>query len=189
MIDLETLGTKPGSAILSIGAVRFKARLSDFGEDYVPQSAGRLREDSFYMKVHLPDSIRQGFSVDGDTIKWWMRQSDEARAAAFPQDRQCDVGQVARSFRDWFVLEKESFVWGNGANFDIPLMESFLGNAGLRTPWKYTNVRCFRTLKNLVGYDTRLVPPNELAHDALADAVHQAQVMQAIAYCNKDLVL
>lgn len=53
MVDLETLGTKPNSAILSIGAVAF----DDQG-----------LHDEFYCNVDLISSIACGYEIDADTV-------------------------------------------------------------------------------------------------------------------------
>lgn len=66
MVDLETLGTAPGSVILSIGAVRFDVE------------EGLL--DEFYVNIDVESSQRLGLTIDGATVMWWMKQSDAARA-------------------------------------------------------------------------------------------------------------
>src|ERR1700721_3055421 len=66
MADIETLGTRPGSVILSIGAVAFDHR----------QGLG----PEFHVKINQQSSERAGLTVDKGTLAWWMRQSPEARA-------------------------------------------------------------------------------------------------------------
>jgi len=67
MIDLETLGTIPGSAILTIGACFFD------------QVIGH----QFYKPVSLKSQIRYGFTIDPETINWWSRQNKTAQNASF----------------------------------------------------------------------------------------------------------
>lgn len=70
MVDLETLGTKPGSVILSIGAVTFD--LDGSGRD------GR----TFYQRVNIQSCLDAGMTVDGDTVEWWFHPDrDQARRA------------------------------------------------------------------------------------------------------------
>lgn len=69
------------------------------------------------------------------------------------------------------------YVWGNGANFDISILEQAYLDAGMRTPWGYRNVRCFRTVMSEFGIETDWVKP-VVAHDALADAEAQARTLQ-----------
>jgi exodeoxyribonuclease VIII len=71
-------------------------------------------------------------------------------------------------------------MWGNGADFDNVILGASYGAIGQRPPWKYSNNRCFRTLKNLIPVDAA----NELwekhakgtHHNALDDAVRQAHI-------------
>ena len=69
MIDLETLGTQPGSIILSIGAVLFdptKAPHECLGEE-------------FYYVIGKPTCLAAGLTFSQDTLDWWKKQSPEAR--------------------------------------------------------------------------------------------------------------
>lgn len=73
MIDLETMGNKPNAPIVSIGAVFFEPSTAELGAD-------------FYRVVSLKSAVRGGAVPDGDTILWWMQQSEEARAAICDKD-------------------------------------------------------------------------------------------------------
>ncbi|EOS94062.1 prophage exonuclease [Erwinia tracheiphila PSU-1] len=68
MIDLETMGNKPSSPILAIGAVFFSPQNGELGEE-------------FYTPVNLESAMAGGAIPDADTIIWWLKQSSEARAA------------------------------------------------------------------------------------------------------------
>jgi hypothetical protein len=39
-------------------------------------------------------------------------------------------------------------IWGNGANFDNPLLACAFEAAGVRPCYKFFNERCYRTVKN-----------------------------------------
>lgn len=67
MIDIETLGTAPGSVILSIGAVAFV-------RDRMPED---WREFSSVISVESSKSC--GLTTDQSTIDWWKRQDSYAR--------------------------------------------------------------------------------------------------------------
>lgn len=90
MIDIETLGTKPGAAILSIGAVMFSA--TGLGE-------------TFYTPVSLKSCTDIGLTVDPDTVAWWMQQSEEARQAAFQADAPPLQTALLR-LNDWFATQR-----------------------------------------------------------------------------------
>jgi len=166
MIDLETMGLGTNAPILSIGAVAF----SQFGGG---------AEATFHQGISLEDSMANGRRPTASTILWWLQQSDEARK----QVRQkCEHGApiiaTLYAFSEWLnSLAGEPYVWGNGANFDISILEQAYLDAGMRTPWGYRNVRCFRTVMSEFGIETDWVKP-VVAHDALADAEAQARTLQ-----------
>lgn len=68
MVDLETMGTLPGCAVASIGAVEFEPRTGKIGA-------------SFYLAIDLASCGALGLSCEVDTVKWWLGQTAEARAA------------------------------------------------------------------------------------------------------------
>lgn len=155
MVDLETLGTASDSAFLSIGAVEFS-------------HTGLGRE--LYINVD-PESCRKaGMVIYGDTVRWWMRQSNEARAA-FDAQGAMPLDAALSLFAAW--LPYEVCVWGNGASFDNTILQTAYEKTGQELPWAFYNDRCFRTLKNMVDVD----PPPRAGthHNALDDAKHQAE--------------
>ena len=69
VLDLETLGTKLGCPILSIGAAAVELESE--------------KVDTFYCKPHLMYQSMAG--VSESTMRWWMGQSEAAREAAFAE--------------------------------------------------------------------------------------------------------
>ena len=63
MIDIETLGREFHSDIVSIGAIEFDPEENSLGRD-------------FYQVVSL-DALPY---INTNTLRWWMQQSEEARA-------------------------------------------------------------------------------------------------------------
>lgn len=157
MMDTETLGTKPGAAILSIGAVMFG-----------PAGLG----ETFYAPVLLESCISVGLTIDPATVTWWMRQSDEARAAAFRPDA-APLWEVLGSFFDWFDVQRAKHPWYHGATFDAPILEAAFKVCGLAAPWEYWNVRDTRTLYDLAG--VKVDRATGTHHNALDDAINQAK--------------
>jgi hypothetical protein len=157
MIDIETLGTKPGSAILSIGAVMFGS--SGLG-------------DTFYQPVSLQSCTNLGLKIDAHTVAWWMKQSDEARHAAF-RDNALSLPVILMRFSEWFVAQNARYPWCHGATFDVPILEAAYEACGMLAPWKFYDVRDTRTLYDLAG-----VKPDRSQgthHNALDDARAQAE--------------
>ena len=153
MVDLETLGTRPGDCILSLGAVLFC-------------DSGITSE--MYITIDQNSSKAVGMRAQKSTIEWWQKQSPEARASAFKGEYSIETALVM--FAMW--LPKNSCVWGNGANFDNTLLAAAYRLVKKDIPWEFWNDRCYRTIKSLF-------PQVEMArvgthHNALDDAKSQA---------------
>lgn len=157
MIDIETLGTTPGSAILSIGAVMF-------GMDGLGAQ--------FYSPIQLTSCTDVGLTIDPSTVEWWMRQSDEARAAAFPADAM-PLGAVLARFREWMLEQSAKHPWCHGATFDVPLLDAAYRACGIPAPWDFWSVRDTRTLYDLAG--VKVDRHGGTHHHALDDAINQAK--------------
>jgi hypothetical protein len=160
MVDLETFGTKPGSPIASIGAVRFD------GEKIL---------DKFYVVVDVAHSPLQAF--DGDTVKWWLGQAKGAQEALLNKESHSLFGAL-HMFTEW-LGDDAGEVWGNGASFDNVLLQAAYEACGMDVPWKFWNDRCFRTVKNLYR-DVKAPKRKGTHHNALDDAIHQAEHLIAI---------
>jgi hypothetical protein len=168
MIDFETLGTVADSVILSIGAVKF-----DINSDAID-------ENGFYAAISIESSLAAGRRLDESTLRWWMKQSEEARRVFSEPTQPLEV--VLADFHAWFdpdTYDKTS-VWSNGADFDLPMIQHAWDMAGYEPPWKFYNNRCFRTLKNLPKIKNIKAPPNPIKHHAMFDALTQAKHAQLI---------
>jgi 3' exoribonuclease, RNase T-like len=176
MLDLETLGTKPGCAIVSIGACVFNAEGV---------------QEKLYRPIDITKKIAQGhLAMDPGTIVWWMGQSAEARAAFTDQNRVSTYDAIT-DFRNWWVDMElkhlpESYLWCHGATFDAPILEAVYNSIGHQAPFKFYNVRDTRTLYALAGvYPDRNKGTH---HNALDDAVSQAEAaIKAYAALGKAL--
>lgn len=123
--------------------------------------------------------MARGRRPTASTILWWLQQGDEARKQVRQRcESSGDFDAALLAFAAWIKsLPDTVYVWGNGANFDIAILEQAYLDRGIHTPWGYRNVRCFRTVMAEFGLDTDWVKPL-LAHDALADAEAQARTLQ-----------
>jgi hypothetical protein len=161
MIDLETMGVGPTACIVAIGAVEMST-VSGVGW-------------TFYRTVDLQSSLDYGGTITASTVMWWMQQSDDARQAICnePQHLAAVLRDLSLWFRDISPLD-ELRVWGNGADFDLPILDSASHRLGRDTPlWRHWNARCYRTLKNLYS-NIKIEKREGVHHNALDDAVHQA---------------
>lgn len=160
MIDLETLGTKPDSVILSIGAVFFDEKTKQIGP-------------TFYMRPSVQDQLDIGRKVDADTIKWWMSQSDAAKKVF--GEKQLPTRDVLTMFVNWFKQNnKQAYVWGNGSTFDISMMENIIRMFNAEPPWGYNKVMDQRTYRRFQAKGERVIKSG-VDHNALDDAISQAK--------------
>jgi len=164
MLDLETMGTAGDSSIIAIGAVAFD-------KDAV--------KERFYINVSLQSCIDAGMVVDGSTVIWWMKQSDEARAV-FSDDAPtlaCALSQ----FSDWFASVNGGQVWGNGAAFDNVILSTAYKKVGLTQPWKFWDDKCYRTVKGLYPNVklNRVGTYHNAVDDAESQALHLIEIMKS----------
>jgi 3' exoribonuclease, RNase T-like len=169
MIDLETLGTAPGSVILSIGAVAFAEGMEE--ADWATFDSG---------PIDVAGSRRfHGLRIQEGTLAWWLKQEPEAaQLLVAALENGTSPTQALGAFVRWFPPQGAR-MWGNGSDFDNVLLRVAFDAASVTCPWSYSNNRCYRTLKR--AFEN--VPPPEfqgVKHDALADALHQTRHLQAI---------
>jgi hypothetical protein len=170
MLDLETLGTQPDAAIVSIGACFFDIKSRAIGP-------------TFNRTIHLSSAVKHGGTMDPSTVLWWLRQGDAARKAIAYNGEPID--RALSDFVAWCMQHcraEDLRPWGNGSSFDITIMETALRRLGIELPWKFWNIRCFRTVKSQypqVKYD--VTEKGDEAHNALADAKFQCQHLFKIA--------
>lgn len=186
MIDLETLGTRPGCAILSIGAARFNSKHGIFGQ-------------LLYVVVNGQSCFDVGLKVEPETADWWESQGEEAKAVLdqagslktstplaealgllrgfiwATDTGHPDAAPGAPVMSDSRLALDTAQVWSNGADFDLPILSVAYQKAGFATsPWMPYSGRCHRTLKNLFPE----VPAKKfqgVKHNAVSDAVAQAE--------------
>lgn len=165
MIDMETLGTSASAVILSIGAVRF---------DLTSQA---VADEGFYSSISIESNLDNSRRIQEDTLKWWFSQDKEAQQVFFePKDA---LNDALMDFIEW-VGPDDHTMWSNGADFDLPMLAHAYSQLQIAPPWKFWNSRCMRTYKNLPGAKDVQVPFVGVKHNALSDAFHQAQTVQAI---------
>lgn len=178
-IDIETIGTSSTSAIASIGAAFFDINTGQIGA-------------RFYQVVDIADSLKHS-SVDGDTIKWWMQQSSEARAV-FIAENQGLLKPSLVGLSRFFLCHnsrKPPAVWGNGPSFDNTVLVNAYKAVGLDAPWRFWQDRDVRTMVDIGRRIYHIDPKKSMAfegiqHNALHDAIHQAKYVSAIYNAMKE---
>jgi 3' exoribonuclease, RNase T-like len=162
MLDLETYSTRPNALILSIGAVEFDPNSDEMGRQ-------------IEIIIDSESSKSWGLHVDQGTVSWWEKRSQDARDRIFGSTNKVDLTIALHEFSEWFRGE---FIWGNGADFDIPILKSSYDAVKRATPWKPYSGRCYRTIKNLAS-DIKMERQGT-HHSAVDDAIDQARHLQTI---------
>lgn len=165
MLDLETMGNKSNSSIVSIGAVEFNIETGETGRE-------------FYKVIDLHSCLDCGLKVNASTIYWWLQQSEAARK------RICEKGEhistVLGNFNLWMndcVVDVR--IWGNGARFDIGILEDAYLACYLETPWNFRKEMDVRTLVAVAPEIKANMPFEGVEHDPIDDCKYQ------IKYCSE----
>ena len=173
MIDIETLSTHKNAAIIEIGAVEFNKETGETGK-------------TFNCIINPSDWSNNDRHIDGETIKWWFKQSNEARKRF--TENQADVTYSClklallglRSFImdcDSVDDDKNVVVWGNGAAFDIAILESAYEYWNIPIPWKFWSVNDVRTIVDLNPSIKANCKFDGVKHSAVDDCKHQIKYL------------
>ena len=164
MLDLETLGTRPGCVILTLGAVKF--------DPYSLQEPG----PGIYFRVDVDEQTALGREVQEDTLAWWISQADDIREEALGEQDRVSLDTLYRDLNRFLVGANN--IWAQGPLFDFAILENLYRQMGWPTPWQYWQIRDSRTLFGVHG-DPRVKGKAGL-HNALEDCVSQATAVQQI---------
>jgi hypothetical protein len=164
MLDLETLGTRPGCVILTLGAVKFD-----------PYS---LREPGpgIYFRIDVDEQTALGREVQEDTLAWWISQADDIREEALGETDRVSLDTLYRDLNRFLVGVDN--IWAQGPVFDIAILENLYRQCGWPTPWQFWQISDSRTLFKVHG-DPRIKGKAGL-HNALEDCVSQAVAVQQV---------
>lgn len=168
MVDLETLGKGSRAVIASIGAVVFDPFTGNLG----PQ---------FYTVVDLNNSAKYG-EMDGSTVKWWLQQSDAARAIFSDDTESVLLTDALYGFNQWLSDQAKAndlHVWGNGCDFDNVILQNAYDAAEIGPYFTHWNNEHCRTIVTMGREILGINPKNDIMrqgvhHTALDDAKFQA---------------
>lgn len=180
MIDLESLGTEPGSVILSISAIQFDIETGKTGKQ-------------FHENISLKDCLRRGLKIDPGTFFWWMKQSNKSRERLLENEKCTNTVEVVfHNLYHWFqnLPHKESrmlypsrdiIVWGRGPRMDQGLLSYVYKLLGYdETPWHFRNERCVRTMEALRPDIKKNTEFKGVLHYGPDDAKHQTKYVSEI---------
>lgn len=170
MLDLETLGRKPGCVILSIGAVAF---------DPHGQELPEIPFDSFHLGVTIKSCYEAGLKIEIETLEWWLTQGEAVNELSkLPKH---GLITALHKFVTWWTTVKGDYVWGNSATFDPPIISAAFEAVGVERPWHFAAVRdCSTIYHTAYGEQRHAVPfpDGGVKHNALHDAWRQAVAVQ-----------
>jgi hypothetical protein len=158
MVDIETLGVRPGSSIIALGALLFD-----------PHST-TAPERTFYLEFCRESCRSLGLHEEPETLAWWQQQSQPMPQGIFP------ITDGLNAFLLWISNAgcHINGVWANSPSFDIVLINHALRLMGREWPLRYSLERDVRTIRNLILPGVQL----HNSHNALSDCYTQAALIQ-----------
>lgn len=158
MLDLETLGTRPGATIVSIGCLSF-----------VP---GEPLENHFYRRVEV---VGQGREIDAATVVWWASQPEFVQRELTEISGRHPLKTALAQLAEWFKRVQPEQVWAQDPDFDLVILRDAYEQQGMELPWKFWAGRSVRTRLDDLPRELRL----SAAHHALHDCAVQARNVSA----------
>lgn len=158
VVDIETLGTRPGCVILQIGA-------ADILQCQPPFSA----------TLQIQPQLEAGLYKDENTLIWWEKQKSDKNKQAWAEEY-----HPATALKLFGEYLKEiqlcgpplEGVWGNSSIFDLGILAYTHSAFNLPVPWNYKQEFCLRTLKFLIAPDEYI---EGITHTADEDACAEAE--------------
>lgn len=172
VIDIETLGTKPGCPILQIGVVQVRD--------------GEVK-DTLLVPISI-DSCQNSnlWKIDDKTIEWWLSEHPETFVSLLT-----DSIKKGKSIGEALVKLIEfcdsntifNFFWSKHPAFDFPILEKAFKACRYTAPWKYWEIRDIATLEDKLFLGSE---PKTNSHNALDDAVNEAITLIQAVWSDKD---
>lgn len=153
MIDIETWGTRPTSAIIQIGACYFDRETGEIGKEF-------LRNIDYVVST-------EPFTTDEATMQWWSEQSQEAKDSLNIDPM--PIKNVLEELSEF--LKKADYLWSH-ATFDIPIICNAYSVFEMKIPVHYRGMRDIRTLMDLANHMSEKVREG-IHHNGLDDAKFQ----------------
>jgi len=163
MIDLETLGTTPDCAVLTIGGVKFDPNLI------------HKPTQEFYYRFEVNEQLDKGRTTLESTLEWWGKQDEEVREEALGDGNRTPVIEVLQALNKWCV--GVDAIWCQGPAFDICILENLYRQYDHHIPWAFWKIKDSRTLFGIMPKDPRK-EFDFAAHNALEDCKVQAICVQ-----------
>ncbi len=164
MLDLETLGTKPGCVILEFSAAVFW-----------PDAPESHPLDVRKWQISVASCVAAGLTIDPATVQWWLAQKRGVQIAVLCQPEAGERLALAEALAElaaFAVQHRVSFVWGKGPTFDLSILKSAFEAAKVAGFWNFWQERCVRTVYGLAPEGFDWAEPH-VAHDSREDVAVQ----------------
>ncbi len=155
MLDIETMGVRPTSAIVQIGACYFDRVTGEIGKEFSVNIGYTGTEDD------------SRFTTDQSTVDWWKDQPQKTKDVVFSNAMSIDR---ALSYLAPFLKQGEC-LWSH-ATFDAPILCNAFVVCGIKMPIHYRGMRDIRTLMDLADHHSGR-PRGGIHHNALDDCKFQ----------------
>lgn len=177
MLDCETVGKRPTSAVVQIGIVEMcMVKLEIIGTP-------------FFIRLDPEDQFKRGATYDFDTLQWWLNTNSDWIKNAFNKRDENDPAlfwnplSLALPKLSNYLGSGDKDIWTCGWN-DCAWVSNLYDMGGyddLNRPYSFNSFRDYRTVReeNDVEFQVAYleVGQNKDAHNALADATHQAKLL------------
>lgn len=163
MLDFETLDTTATSVVLSLGIVLFNKE--------------KILTSSYY-EFDIKSQMEQGRTMSADTIMWWLNQTSGRKFTPPSEHYVQTLYKIKLWFDSLVVAGGFDEVWANDPNFDCAILEDLFKPHG-GVPYKFWQTRSMRTFIKYVGKGEKVKRTEGQKHNALVDALDQAEYVRA----------
>ena len=175
MVDIETVGLKPGCPVLQIAAT-----CSVMDEE---DSLSIVK--TFNEHISYKDCLVHGLVPESKTFEWWSEQDADLQARVFSGTESLDNAII--KLYAWIADQRNKYnaskfyFWSKPARFDFPILEAAIDVCNFNVyPWTHREVMDARTIFALYANSHPEPVFRGVKHDALADAEHQARYLNQL---------
>lgn len=180
VLDIETLGTKPGCVVTEIGMCIIKDC--------------KVINSAHYYISPLDSIFFLGLTADKATVDWWTQFEDEYKANLISKFKTAMSPElVVDGMLQFLNYYKINFFWGNSPDFDYKILDEFINRVNEKygfkyeAPWnKFWMLRDVRTLIRNTGLMSTEIKNNQV-HDSLSDAKWEAEQLCYAFDCMKQM--
>jgi hypothetical protein len=189
MIDLETLGKRQNSVVLSLACVPFIFENHQYFSEYV--------NNGFHVKFNIKEQMSAyKRCFEKSVVDWWKDQNPEAVKRSFtPNENDVKLRDgiidLYKFISETGFSYKNSYIFSRRSNFDFPILEHLIEDSlGLSLPYNTWNIRDSVTYIDIFAgtnngqYDLQLGTKSEglISHYALHDAALEAARLNELYY-------